>query len=33
MVLRNNTTFSSDWTNEMAARADPLFWFADFQNY
>ena len=31
MVLRNNTTFSSGWTNKMAARADPLFWLAYFQ--
>ena len=30
MFLRNNTTFSSGWTNKMAARADSFFWLADF---
>ena len=31
MVLNNNTTFHSGWTNNMATRANSLFWLADFQ--
>ena len=31
MVLHKKTSFCSGWTNKMAARANSLFWLADFQ--
>ena len=31
MVLHKYTSFCSGWTNKMAARADSLFWLAEFQ--
>ena len=32
MVLHKNSSFYSGWINKMAARADSLFWLAEFQN-